>query len=238
MALWHDVAEYIHEDVPHPPFFIQNLLPMGGSMLLYGMAGEMKSFLAMYMGFCIATGNPWLDFPTTQGKVLLMNFEISEALYHDRLVNMSRHYTLEGGKFYVSSIGAKFLNEDANFNWFMREFVEPIDPSVVILDCLAKCYGGDENSNQELGRFFAKVDILKGQTRGVVIIHHDNKNLMIVDSLNKARGGTRLVGDPDTVIHLGKQPVGKQIQFGKTRLSTMQLHSKNIIFDDYIWRVR
>ena len=238
MALWHDVAEYIHQDVPHPPFFIDNLLPRGGVLLLYGNAGEMKSFVALHMGFCIATGIPWLDFNTTQGRCLIMNFEISEAGYHDRLVSMSRNFTVELQKFYVASLGAKLLDEDNTFSWFVREFIEPIDPDVIILDCLAKCFGGDENSNQELGVFFQKMDILKENRRGIILIHHCNKNLFISDAMNRARGGTRLIGDPDTVIYLTKQPVGKQLQFGKTRLCPFVVPAKNIVFDNYQWRLR
>ena len=236
--IYHDVAEYIHQDVPHPPFFVQHLLPKGGVMLLYGNAGEMKSFLALWTGFCIATGTPWFDFNTTQGRVLLINFEISEAGYHDRLVQMSRHFTVEPTKFYVSSTGAKLLDDDRTFDWFMQELVNPIEPDVVILDCLAKCFGGDENSNQDLGVFFQKMDVLKESGKGILLIHHCNKNLFISDAMNRARGGTRLIGDPDTVVYVTKQPVGKQLQFGKTRLSPFVVNSKNIIFDDYLWRSR
>ena len=50
--LYHDVAEYVHQDVPHPPFYLQYMLPKGGVMLMYGNAGEMKSFIALWTGFC------------------------------------------------------------------------------------------------------------------------------------------------------------------------------------------
>ena len=236
--LYHDVAEYVHQDVPHPPFYLQYMLPKGGVMLMYGNAGEMKSFIALWTAFCIATGTPWFDLTTTPGKVLVMNFEISEAGYHDRLVNMNRHFTLELGKFYVASTGAKLLDEDNTFNWFVQEFVNPIDPDVIILDCLAKCFGGDENSNQDLGVFFQKMDILKENRRGIILIHHCNKNLFISDAMNRARGGTRLIGDPDTVVYITKQPVGKQLQFGKTRLCPFVQPAKNIVFNEYAWRSR
>jgi len=236
--LVHDVAEYIHEDVLHPPFFIQHLLPRGGVLLLFGDAGVMKSWIAMYTAFCVSTGSDWLDFHTVQGRCLLVNFEISEYGYHDRLVKVASSFTLERQKLYSVTPGIKFLDETATMAWFYDEIIQPYNPEVIILDCLAKCFGGDENSNQDLGRFFQSVGMLTAEGRTVVIIHHCNKNQLIPSPMGRARGGTRLIGDPDTVIYLADQPSGKQLQFLKTRLSTVELYSKNIVFENYLWRLR
>ena len=238
MPIFHDVAEYVQEDVPHPPFFIDNLLPRGGELLLYGEAGEMKSFLAMHMGFCISTSTPWLDFTTTEAKCLLCNFEINTGEYHRRLVHVNRNFTLDRYKLYVTSPGIKLLDQPGDLAWFKRELIEPIDPDVVILDCFAKCFGGDENSNQEVGRFFANMKEIEEDRRGIVIVHHSNRNILQNDAMNRYRGASRLAGDPDTVIRLVRQPVGKQLHFGKARLTTVELRAKNIIFDNYIWRTR
>lgn len=234
----HDVAEYVHQEVPHPPFFIQNILPRGGDLLLFGEAGVMKSWMALYMAHCIATGTDWLDFHTVQGRCLILNFEISPAGYHQRLVQMASAFTPESQMLFEFTLPPIYLEEQGVFDWFMREAVEPLNPDVIILDCLSHCFGGDENSNTEIGRFYARTRELKDQGRGVVIIHHSNKNLLVSSPMGKARGGTRLVGDPDSVLQMLKQPTGRQIQFGKTRLSPVELHSRNIKFEDYIWRLR
>ena len=151
---------------------------------------------------------------------------------------MSTAFSLEPQMLYEATFKSHPLDEPATFNWFMENVIHPVDPGVIILDCFAKCYGGDENSNQELGRFFAKMDVLKEEGRSVVIIHHSNKTLLVPSPMSKSRGGTRLTGDPDSVIYMLKQPTGKQLQFGKTRLSPFPIHSKNIVFENYIWRLR
>lgn len=234
----HDVAEYVHQPVFHPPFFLQYLLPRGGSLLLYGKAGEMKSYMAMYTGFCIATGTDWLDLHTTQGRCLLCNFEISPVGYHDRLVPMYAVFNTERGMLYEVTLPSTFLEEPAVFNWFMTEIVEPVNPDVVILDCFARCYGGDENSNREVGRFMQNIDMIKADSRGVILIHHSNKNMLVSSPMDKARGHSRLVGDPDSVLYMVSQPTGKQMQFGKTRLCPFVMRSKNIIFENNIWSLR
>ena len=231
-----DVAEYVQQVIPHPPFFIQNLLPRGGSLLLYGRAGEMKSWIVQHMGYCIATGTPWLDFPTTQARCLICNFEISPAGYHERLVLMSTSYQLEPQKLYVTSPSFMPLEEPAVFNAFKAE-VDAVNPDVIILDCLSGCFGGDENSSEQMSNLIRSFGELKGETRGVIIVHHSNKNLMVVNPMDKARGHSKLVGYVDSIVYVVSQPTGKQLQFGKTRLCPFEVHSRNITFDNYVWRV-
>lgn len=224
-------------EIAHPPFFIQNLLPMGGSLLLYGKAGEMKSWLAQHMAFCIATGTDWLDFHTVQGRCLLVNFEISPASYHSRLVLMSRAFTLEPQMLYETSPSYLFLEEPTIFERF-REDVDRINPNVLILDCFSKCFGGDENSSRDMAAFLINIDSLQRAGYSVVIIHHSNKNLLVADPMDRARGHSKMVGYVDSILYLTKQPTGKQLQFGKTRLAPFELHSKNIVFEDFTWRLR
>lgn len=197
----------------------------------------MKSWLAQHMAFCIATGTEWLGFRTTQARCLLANFEISPAGYHERLVLMSRQFTLEPDKLYECSPSYIFLDEPGVFEVFKNQ-VDTVNPDVVILDCLSGCFGGDENSSREMSGFIRSVVELKGERRGIVLIHHSNKNLLVADPMDKARGHSKLVGFVDSILFLVRQPTCKQLQFGKTRLCPFVIQAKNIVFEDYVWRIR
>ena len=235
----HDVGEYVQQTVVHPPYFVEHLLPRGGSLLLYGRAGEMKSWLAQHIAFCIATGTEWLDFSTTQARVLLVNFEISSASYHQRLKHMAESFSLEDGMLYAASPSMMYLDEPYVFTRFKDE-VEDLDPDVVILDCLSGCYGGDENSSSEMSQFLKNVNDLKGERRGIILIHHSNKNLLSLSPMDRARGHTKLTGWVDSILYVVSQgrSAGKQLQFGKVRLAPFQIFSKNIMFEDYVFKLR
>lgn len=235
--LAYDVSEWVHQPVFHPPYVIQHLLPVGGSLLLYGKAGAMKSYLVQHMAFCIATGTEWLGFETTQARCLLVNFEISESSYHYRLARMSEVFTVEPQMLYQSSPSIFFLDEGRNFDVF-TEMVDRIQPTVVILDCFSGCFGGDENSSAAMGLFIRNLSDLKGDVRSIVIVHHSNKNLMAGAGIDRARGHTKLVGWVDSVVQLVSQPDGKQLQFGKVRHAPYQIHSMNIDFQDNTWSRR
>lgn len=81
----HDVSEYVHWNLPRPQFYIQDILPKQGTMLLYGSPKVKKSWLSEYMAFCVATGTPFLGFTTEQARVLIAQFEISPLAYAWRL---------------------------------------------------------------------------------------------------------------------------------------------------------
>lgn len=90
-----------------------------------------------------------------------------------------------------------------------------------------------------MSQFIGKMTELKREHHAaLVIVHHSNKNLLAVDAMDRARGSTKLTGWVDTVIGMFKQPSGiVQLQFGKTRNSVHELHSKNIQFENYNWTI-
>jgi len=237
MLEYHDVAEYIQQEVYDPPFLIQDLLARGGSLELCGQPGVMKSWTAEQIGYCIATGTDWLSFRTSQARCLLTNFEISKPRYHHRLVQMARNFAVEEGMLIECTLPYFYLDEGNRFAVF-KELVDFVEPGVIILDCFSGCFGGNENDPSEMSHFIEILSELKGEDRGVVLVHHTNKNPLIISPIDKSRGHTKLTGWVDTVLYMVNQPGGKQIQFGKTRHSSHELHSINITFDNYLWVIR
>ena len=236
--LIHEVSEYVNWEIRQPEFYIQELLAKEGSLLIYGAPGVKKSWLVEYMGFCVATGSEWLGFPTQQARVLLVNFEISSIGYHWRLKDMNRNFALEPQMLYEASPSITPLDERAIFDRFAAD-VRPIQPNVIILDCLSGCFGGDENNSREMSTFIRHISELKAEhLASVVIVHHSNKNILAVSAMDRSRGHTKLPGWVDTVIYMVKQPSGVQLQFSKTRLSRRELRSINIQFQDHVWSLR
>ena len=234
----HDVSEYIHWNIPRPGFYIQDILPKEGSLLLYGEPGVKKSWLAEYMGFCVATGSDFLGFRTEQARVLIVNFEMSSAGYHWRLRDMVGNFTLQSQMYYEASPSILMLEDRAIFNRFAED-IRPIQPQVIILDCLQKCYGGDENSKEEMLVFVLHLEELMREHRtSVVIVHHSNRNLLSTSPMDRSRGTTLIPGWVDTVVHMVKQPSGIQLQFGKVRQAIRELRNLNIQFENYLWTRR
>lgn len=233
----HDVAELIHWQIPRPQFYIQDILPKEGVMLVYGDPKVKKSWLVQHMAYCLATGDEWLGFRTEQARVLLANFEISYIAYAWRLKDMARNFTLQNQMLYETTHMLWYLEEDEKFNRFRAE-VREIQPNVIVLDCMAACYGGDENNGEQMARWIERVSTIRSDNNSsLVIVHHTNKNMLSTSSVDRARGHSRLAGWVDTLTFMTGQPSGIQLQF-KARQSTRELSNINIQFHNYLWSRR
>ena len=235
----HDVSEYITWNLPVPVFFIEDLLPQGGTMLVYGDPKVRKSWLVEQMAMSISVGDTWLGFRTRQGRVLICQFEISSYAYHDRLRQMGRHYNLQAQKLYEDTKPLTYLDDEEVFNRFVAEIRESgILPEVIILDCMSACFGGDENNGEQMAEFIRKMVRLKDEFgASLVIVHHANKGILNPNSVSKARGHSRLTGWVDTLMYMLEQPAGVQLQI-KARQSIHELPNINIKFEEQLWTRR
>ncbi len=236
----YDVSEWANWNIPPLQFYIGGrLLPQKGKLELCGAPGVMKSWLAQSMGFCLATGQPWLGFPTVQTRTLICHFEMSREVAHERITEMMPVYHLEPMSLYIAPLGTMFLDEQESFNRF-KEAIEPIAPGVIILDYWRCCYGGDENDSRDVVRFTRNMDILiRELNTSVVLLHHTNKNPLYTGGMDKSSGHHALPGWMDTVLYLVEQPLGLQLQFSKTRHARgNRPHSLNIVFNNYQWSIR
>jgi len=236
----HDVSDFIERTIPPPEFYVQDLLPKQGVMLLFGSPKVGKSWLSKQLAFSIATGDEFLGFSTLQSKVLIIQFEISVIAYQWRLKKLLGLYTLNQGCMYALSPGQMYIEEQENFN-NLAHAVRTISPNVLILDCLQACFGGDENDSKDMGKFIGRVEELKRQNvennLAVVVVHHSRKSPSMSSFADTARGQSKLTGWVDTIVHMAKQPNGVQLQI-MSRQSTRELNNINIRFNNGIFERR
>ena len=233
----HDVSEYVTWNIPRPEFYIQDILPKQGTMLLYGEPKVKKSWLAQFMAFCVSLGEPCIGFNTTQARTFLGNFEISAHAQAWRLKDMAEHFTLQEQMLYEGTHVLMYLNETEQFNQF-RALMRVLEPKVIVLDCLAMCFSGDENNGEQMAQFIGNMATLKEELDcSLIIVHHSNKNQLASSSVDRARGHSRLTGWVDSLVYMVSQPSGVQLQI-KARQATREIPNINIQFHDYIWTLR
>src|SRR5579872_6062476 len=68
-----------------PPELIQGVLHQGLKGMLASSSKAGKTWLLLDLAMSVATGTHWLRWPTAKGKVLFVNFEISQAFFKKRL---------------------------------------------------------------------------------------------------------------------------------------------------------
>lgn len=170
------LAEMLTEPQP-PEWLIRGYLERGDLACLFGAPGSMKSFVALDMALCIASGRPWHGAETTSGPVFYIAGEGFKGV-----VKRVQAWTVDNGAesknvpFFMANAPVQFLNQEeaeavtAAIADLARQHGTPM---LVIIDTLARCFGGDENSTQDMNAFVSALDTLKA-TLGcaVKVIHH------------------------------------------------------------------
>lgn len=73
-------------NTPLPPEVVGGILHKGSKMVLGGGSKSFKTWTLLEMAICVASGTPWLNqFPTVQGRVIYLNFEIQRCFTEQRV---------------------------------------------------------------------------------------------------------------------------------------------------------
>lgn len=172
--------------LPPPRWLIQDLLPDGGFVGLYGAPGSGKSFVALDWAMCISQGRPWLGrYATMQTPVIYVAAEGGRGI-QQRVRAWMEHYKVPQlpaiyfrlHPIYIREEGAveEFL---ADLEGFVHEDLGPegINPGLLVLDTLSRSFGaGDENASTDMGHFVDRMtELAKEQRMATLIVHHTNK---------------------------------------------------------------
>ena len=184
--------------MPAPTWLIDPIIPAGGFVALVGQPGAGKSFIALDMAMSVAAGGFWQGHPVAQGYVLYVSAEGGTGV----------------GKRAKAWLQTKGLTpRDADMAWMVEPvYVRPGSdgmntlltrleeelvqvPTLIVLDTLARCLEGDENQQEDMGRFVAGIDVLRHSYKAtVLVVHHTRKDGEI------ERGSSSFRGAADTMM--------------------------------------
>lgn len=191
-----NLAEMLIEPAP-PDWLIRGFLERDTLSCLFGAPGSMKSFLALDMSLCIASGRPWHGATTKSGPVFYIAGEGFRGVVKRIQAWVVAHgVDINGVPLFTADTPVQFLDqtEAEAVTAAVAELAgKHGPPRLVVVDTLARCFGGDENSTQDMSAFVAALDQLRG-TFGcaAMVIHH----VGLADS-NRGRGSSVLKGALD-----------------------------------------
>ena len=187
--------------MPPPHWLVDTILPAGGLVALYGQPGEGKSFVALDLALSVASGKPWLSqFPVQAGYVVYISAEGGtgigkrvQAWITARGVspaNLPIAWLIESIPIYADSEQMHVL---------LKRISTEIDvaPTLVVVDTLARCFDGDENQQEDMGRFIAGIDTIRHTFKATVLVVHHTR----LDG-ERERGNTAFRGAADAMIGL------------------------------------
>lgn len=200
-------------NMPEPDWLVEGVIPLGGFVAVYGQPGAGKSFVAIDLALSVAAGVPWQGKTTKPGFVLYISAEGGKGI-SKRVLAWHVEHDVEPGRANIGwLLEAVPVNVDSEAmeRLFVRLTEELREhPVLIVIDTLARCFEGDENTQLDMNRFVAGVDWLRHQLDcTVVVIHHTNLSGL------RERGNTAFRGAADTMLMLEKD--GKIITVSCTK---------------------
>jgi len=179
-------------------WIIQDIIPASMKIgIVYGAPGSFKSFLALDMCLCIATGAEWHDKKTKKTNVLYVAAEGQAGILR-RWFAWHKHHELEPVSQFMLLPNPVFIDDKDQLTKLKESISELTKkPDLVVIDTLSRSMTGDENSTKDMCAFIQACDVIDA---AVLVIHHSGKDIS-----KGARGNTSLSGAADTVFRCEKK---------------------------------
>ena len=169
-------------EVKPPDWLVKNILEKETFCTLYGDSGAGKSFLALELASCIATGKSFYGFPVKQGNVIYIAGEGYSGISRRLLAwSIAKKTKLNKAPLYLSK-GAVSLNDPSTMipvkKTLKRHITKYGIPALVILDTWARVLGGDDSATADAAAGVAAMDGLRAEFGNftTLVIHHEGHN--------------------------------------------------------------
>lgn len=188
------------ENLQPPSWLIGDVITEHGLSMIWGRSGSLKSFIALDMSLCVATGMEWHGKPVKQGRVIYLAAEGSHGLA-GRAIGWAKSKGITTDNFQLIPHGLTLVKDDD-----LTALIEAIqadgNPVLIVIDTLSRTFGGgNPNQPADMNLFVSAADRLKEATQAhVMIVHHGGK-----DTDKNELGNEGLRNASDTVIHVRRK---------------------------------
>jgi KaiC/GvpD/RAD55 family RecA-like ATPase len=198
----YSMAELIR--LPPPEWLVEGIMPCGGLIGIYGPPGIGKSFLALDFAMCVGSGHDWNMRKVKRGPVLYVAAEGGTGMGKRARAWMLDRDTTQASVIWLLESIPIYGNSD-QVDRVMEKIVDEVQihPRLVVIDTLARCFDGNENEQEDMGRFVAGADRFRQEFDAAVIVVHHTR----LDG-DRERGNTAFRGAADTMLSVERDKQG------------------------------
>ena len=140
---------------------VQDLLPEGAALVVVADSSTGKTWLTLVLALAVDQGAAFLGrFPSSQGKVLIIDEENADALLKHRLKKLLRGLGLpeDGSTLGIEVLTSQGVNlSDPAYVEALEQLLAEKRPALVIIDALVRIHRGNENDAGEMAQIFGHV---------------------------------------------------------------------------------
>lgn len=166
------------------PWTVENIIPQGESVLIYGESGSGKSFNGMDIAMCIARAQKFNGYNVEPGLVVYVAAEAGKG-FEKRKIAYCTHHGLRLGDplpFYLLTKRPDLFSSEADTDALIAEiegirstYSEPL--RAIFLDTVSALTPGmDENTSRDVSKVRSRIDRIKDAFKvSTLPIHHTAK---------------------------------------------------------------
>ena len=200
-----DATDFLAETISLPQELVSSLFHQGSKIVLGGGSKTFKTWTLLDLAVSVASGQPWLSFPTIKGRVLFLNFEIQSGFFQHRIkaIVADKGVTLSSGQLDVWNL----RGHCASYHIIIPRVIERVKAAhyvLIILDPVYKLYGNtDENSAGGVAQLLNSLELLTTQTGAAVAFgaHYSKGNQSSKENIDRISGSGVFARDPDTILN-------------------------------------
>jgi hypothetical protein len=183
---------------------VENIIAEATKTILLGFPDSGKSWLAWDMALAVATGTPWLGFPTTRGRVLYMDEDTPGQVEVKRRITrllMGRGLSPTSPLDVAITHQIGFSLTDHDKMHLLNNTLGVLSPKLVIMDSLVKVLGVEEENDAiaMAGALTALNPLIKEHCCAFLLIDHRRKGSSGTQ-VEWARGSGAKVAEVDRML--------------------------------------
>lgn len=200
------------ESIPDPVELVSRLITERSKVVIGGSSKSYKTWFALDMALALASGQPFLNYSTSQSIVLYVNLELKESTFKRRvqivaqnkgLANPVSNSPLLKHFFHVTLRGRLASLKSSEIVSRIIQLSILTNAKAVFLDPIYKInLEGDENNSRDQTILFNQLDRITTQANAALIFcdHFSKGNQSEKDPLDAIRGSSAKGGDVDAAI--------------------------------------
>jgi hypothetical protein len=163
-----------------PSWLVKGLIETDCFGCLYGDPATGKSFIAIELSLCVATGTLFYDLPVKKGPVIFLAGEGQSGLARRfKAWSIARHVSISGAPLYINRGPISLIDGDSMLpvlqalERLILEIGQP--PALVILDTWSRVLGGDDSAPSDAAAGVAALDDLRARfgNFAALVVHHE-----------------------------------------------------------------